>query len=207
VRLTRRAIVLALAAVVIVALAWPDAAERVGRGALLVLGAAFVADLVIELQRALPAEPTSPFAPPRERPLPPSLPKGLIDLQRDIRLMSIDGGGRRLPLSTRLQTTARAAAVERLLRHGLELPASDDRQRFAGDGDGDGLNDGRNGLHDDHTGRHDDDDTDDLDGHDRSAAEAEAAARALLGDGPYDFITGRAPTVDVDVLIDAVEAP
>jgi hypothetical protein len=197
VRLTRRATVVALAAVVIVALAWPDGAERVGRGALLVLGAAFVADLVIELQHALPTERTNPFTPPRDRPLPPSLPKGLIDLQRDIRLMSIDGGGRRLPLSTRLQTTARAAAVERLLRHGLELPARDDPQRyesagFTGDGgrfsgDADGL-DGADSRH-------------------RSVPEAEAAARALLGDGPYDFVTGREPTVDVDALIAAVEAP
>jgi hypothetical protein len=166
VRLTGRALVVAVGAVVVAAVAWPDGAERVGRGAIMLVGAAFVADLVGALQRALPGSSSTPFAPSRESPRPPPLPKGLVDLQRDIRVLSVDAGARRLPLSTRLRATARAGARARLRRHGLDFPSED---------------------------------ADD--------PEAEAAARALLGDAAYDFVTGVAPTVDVAELLAAVEGP
>ncbi len=131
-RLTKRAAAVALPAALVAALAWPEGTERVVRGALVLLGAAFVADLVTGLQQALPTESLSPFAPVRTRPQTPSLPKGLVDLQRDIQLLTIDAGARRLPLSTRLRSTARGAAQERLQRHGLAL-----READAGEGEPD----------------------------------------------------------------------
>ena len=166
-RLTRRALVVAVGAVLLAALAWPDGAERVGRGALVLVGAAFVADLVATLQRALPAMSSSPFAPKRQPTARPALPKGLIDLQRDIRMLAVEGGGRRLPPSSRLRTTARAGVQARLHRHGLELPSE------AADEDPD----------------------------------AEAAARAVVGEAAYDYIIGFTPTVDVAELLAAVEGP
>jgi hypothetical protein len=159
VKLTMRALVLALVAIVVAAIAWPDGAERVARTALLVVGGAFVTDLVLMLRRATPAERSSPFAPPARRRVAPSLPRGLVDLQREINLMAIDTGGRRLPLSTRLRATARAAAEVRLRREGVDL----------------------------------------------TDAAHEAAARGLLGDGPYEYVTGVAPTVLPAELLTAVE--
>ena len=125
------------------------------------VGAAFVTDLVLALRRAVPLETVSPFAPHRTPPPAPSLPKGLVDLHRELRLMTVDTGAMRLPLSTRLRATARAAAQTRLHRAGLDL-----------------------------------DDADDAD-----------ASRRLLGDGPYDYVTGAARTVAPDELLAAVEAP
>ena len=124
-RLTRRILLLALAAIAVAAAAWPDGAERVARVALLAVGAALVADLVTSLRRALPAEDVSPFAPPRYAPPPPWRPKGLIDLQREIRLMEVGRSGR-LPAANRLRRTARAAAAARLQTLGLDLDRAGD---------------------------------------------------------------------------------
>jgi hypothetical protein len=159
VRITRLASVVAIAGTVIAALAWPNDVERVARAALLIIGAALVTDLVLMLCRALPTEWSSPFAPPARRPEEPSLPKGLVDLQREIKLMAIDTGGRLLPLSTRLRVTARAAAEVRLRDAGLDL---------ADPGD-------------------------------------EHAARSILGDDPFEYVTGVASTVSPDALLAAVE--
>jgi hypothetical protein len=159
VTVTIRALVVAVIGTVVAALAWPDGAERVARTALLVVGAALVADLVLMLRRAVPTETSSPFSPPDRHRGEPSVPKGLLDLQREIKLMAIDTGGRRLPLSTRLRVTARSAAETRLRREGLDLNDPAD----------------------------------------------EEAARGILGDGPYDYVTGAAPTVSADELLAAVE--
>jgi hypothetical protein len=160
VRLTLRAAVAALAATLVAAVAWPEGAEKVGRAALLVVGAAFVTDLVLALRRAVPPERSSPFTPPPVTATPPSLPKGLVDLQREVRLLTVDANALRLPVSTRLRVTARAAAQARLHRAGLDL-----------------------------------DDPSDAD-----------AARHLLGEGPYDYVTGAARTVPPDELLIALEA-
>jgi hypothetical protein len=157
--ITRRASVVAIVGTVIAALAWSEEVERVVRAALLIVGAALVADLVLMLRRAMPTEGSSPFAPPARRREVPSLPKGLVDLQREIKLMAIDTGGRRLPLSTRLRVTARAAAEMRLRDVGLDLAEVGD----------------------------------------------EHAARGILGDGPFEYITDLAPTVAPDALLAAVE--
>ena len=157
--ITRRASVVAIVGTVIVALAWSDEVERVARAALLIVGAALVADLVLMLRRAMPTEGSSPFAPPARRREEPSLPKGLVDLQREIKLMAIDTGGRRVPLSRRLRVTARAAAEVRLRGAGLDLAD----------------------VRDEH------------------------AARGILGDGPFEYITDLAPTVAPDALLAAVE--
>ena len=157
--ITRRASVVAIVGTVIVALAWSDEVERVARAALLIVGAALVADLVLMLRRAMPTEGSSPFAPPARRREEPSLPKGLVDLQREIKLMAIDTGGRRVPLSRRLRVTARAAAEVRLRDAGLDLADVGD----------------------------------------------EHAARGILGDGPFEYITDLAPTVAPDALLAAVE--
>ena len=159
-RVTRRASVVAIAATVIAALAWPNDVEWVARAALLIVGAAFVTDLVLMLRRAMPTEWSSPFAPPALRPEEPSFPKGLVDLQREIKLMASDKGGRGLLLSTRLRVTARAAAEVRLRDAGLDLSDPGD----------------------------------------------EHAARGILGDGPFEYITDLAPTVAPDALLAAVES-
>jgi hypothetical protein len=161
VRLTLRAAAAALAASFLAAVAWPEGVERVGRAALVVVGAAFVTDLVLALRRAVPPERSSPFAPPPVATTPPSLPKGLLDLQREVRLLTVDANALRLPVSTRLRVTARAAAQTRLHRAGLDLDDPDDA----------------------------------------------AEARRLLGDGPYDYVTGAARTTPPDQLLDALEAP
>ena len=158
-RVTWQASVVAIAGTVIAALAWPEGFERTARGALLIVGAALVADLVLMLRRAMPTEGSSPFAPPARRREEPSLPNGLVDLQREIKLMAIDTGGRRFPLSTRLRVTARAAAEVRLRKAGLDLTDPDD----------------------------------------------EHAVRGILGDGPFEYITGLASTVAPDALLAAVE--
>jgi hypothetical protein len=161
VRLTLRAAVAALAASFFAAVVWPEGAERVGRAALVVVGAAFVTDLVLALRRAVPPERSSPFAPPSVSATPPSLPKGLVDLQREVRLLTVDANALRLPVSTRLRVTARAAAQTRLHRAGLDLDEPADA----------------------------------------------AAARALLGDGPDDYVTGAVRTTPPDELLAALEAP
>ena len=81
----------------------PDGAERVARVALLGRGAAVVADLVLRWQRSYPTEATAPFAPAVRRPVRPWGPQGLTDLQRDLRLIAIPAGDRRLPRSIRLR--------------------------------------------------------------------------------------------------------
>ena len=158
-RVTRRASVVAIAGTLIAVLAWPNDVERVARVALLIVGAALVADLVLMLRQAMPTEGSSPFAPPGRRREEPSLPKGLVDLQREIELMATDTGGRRFPLSTRLRVTARAAAEVRLRDAGLDLTDPGD----------------------------------------------EHAARGILGDGPFEYITDLARTIAPDALLAAVE--
>ena len=70
-RLTRRALVIAVLVTVGTAVIWPDGAERVARIALLGVGAAVVADLVLRWQRSYPTEATAPFAPAVRRPVRP----------------------------------------------------------------------------------------------------------------------------------------
>ena len=125
-RLTRRALVIAVLVTVGTAVIWPDGAERVARIALLGVGAAVVADLVLRWQRSYPTEATAPFAPAVRRPVRPWRPHGLTDLQRDLRLMAIAAGERRLPRSTRLRDTCRAAAQERLDPLDLDLDRAED---------------------------------------------------------------------------------
>jgi hypothetical protein len=55
----------------------------------------------------------------------------LTDLHRDLRLMSIPAGERRLPRSTRLRDTCRAAAQERLDALELDLDRPDDAPAIA----------------------------------------------------------------------------
>ena len=131
-RLTRRALVVAVLITIGTAIVWPDGAERVARIALLAVGAAVVADLVVRWQRAYPTEATAPFAPALQRPIRPWRPQGLTDLQRDLRLMAIPAGDRRLPRSTRLRDTCRAAAQERLDALDLDLDRPDDAPAIAG---------------------------------------------------------------------------
>jgi len=131
VRLTRRALVLAVLVTVGTAVIWPDGAERVARIALLAVGAAVVADLVMRWQRSYPTEVTAPFAPAVRRPVRPWRPQGLTDLQRDLRLMVIPAGERRLPRSTRLRDTCRAAAQERLDPLDLDLDRPGDAPAIA----------------------------------------------------------------------------
>jgi len=129
--LTRRALVVAVLVTVGTAVIWPDGAERVARVALLGVGAAVVADLVLRWQRSFPTEATAPFAPAQLRPIRPWRPQGLTDLHRDLRLMSIPAGERRLPRSTRLRDTCRAAAQERLDALELDLDRPDDAPAIA----------------------------------------------------------------------------
>jgi hypothetical protein len=131
VRLTRRALVVAVLVTVGTAVIWPDGAERVARVALLAVGAAVVADLVLRWQRSYPTEATAPFAPALRRPIRPWRPQGLTDLQRDLRLMAIPAGERRLPRSTRLRDTCRAAAQERLDPLDLDLDRAEDAPAIA----------------------------------------------------------------------------
>jgi hypothetical protein len=176
VHLTPRATGLALIAVVVTAIAWPDGAERVVRGGLIAIGAAFVADLVAIVAKAFPTETASPFTPLHTRPALPAVPRGLVDLQREIRVVGLENG-RRLPVSTRLRTTAAAAAEERLHRHGLTLPAPGPQPAQPAEPD------------------------------DLSRLDAERAALALLGRPAYEFVTGKSATVDVRALLDAVDGP
>ena len=131
-RLTRRALVVAVLVTVGTAVIWPEGAERVARVALLAVGAAVVADLVLRWQRSYPTEATAPFAPALQRPIRPWRPQGLTDLQRDLRLMAIPAGERRLPRSTRLRGTCRAAAQERLDAVDLDLDHPDDAAAIDG---------------------------------------------------------------------------
>jgi hypothetical protein len=131
VRLTRRALVLAVLVTVGTAGIWPDGAERVARVGLLAVGAAVVADLVLRWQRSYPTEATAPFAPAVKRLVRPWRPQGLTDLQRDLRLMAIPAGDRRLPRSTRLRDTCRAAAQERLTPLHLDLERPEDAPAIA----------------------------------------------------------------------------
>jgi len=131
VRLTRRALILAVLVTIGTAIIWPDGAERVARVALLGVGAAVVADLVLRWQRSYPTEGIAPFAPARQRPVRPWRPHGLTDLQRDLRLMAIPAGDRRLPRSTRLRDTCRAAAQERLDPLDLDLDRPEDAPAIA----------------------------------------------------------------------------
>ena len=130
-RLTRRALVVAVLVTVGTAVVWPESAERVARIALLAVGAAVVADLVLRWQRSYPTEATAPFAPALRRPIRPWRPQGLTDLQRDLRLMAIPAGDRRLPRSTRLRDTCRAAAQDRLDPLDLDLHRADDAPAIA----------------------------------------------------------------------------
>jgi hypothetical protein len=131
VRLTRRALVAAVLVTIGTAIIWPDGAERVARVALLGVGAAVIADLVLRWQRGYPTEATAPFAPALQRPIRPWRPHGLTDLQRDLRLMAIPAGDRRLPRSTRLRDTCRAAAQERLDPLDLDLDRPEDAPAIA----------------------------------------------------------------------------
>jgi hypothetical protein len=131
VRLTRRALVVAVLVTIGTAVVWPDGAERVARVALLAVGAAVVADLVLRWQRSYPTEMSAPFAPAVQRPVRPWRPQGLTDLQRDLRLMAIPAGERRLPRSTRLRDTCRAAAQERLDPLDLDLERPEDAPAIA----------------------------------------------------------------------------
>ena len=130
-RLTRRALVAAVLVNVGTAVICPDGAERVARVALLGVGAAIVADLVLRWQRSYPTEGTAPFAPARQRPIRLWRPQGLTDLERDLRLMAIPAGERRLPSSTRLRDTCRAAAQERLDPLDLDLDRPEDAPAIA----------------------------------------------------------------------------
>lgn len=123
-RLTRWALAGAVVATLGAAVVWPDGVERIGRFAILAVGAAIVGDLGFAVRRRLPVETRSPFAPPPRRVPPPWRPSGLTELQRDLRLMTVAGAGRGLSLSTRLRRTCRAAAQERLrpLRLDLDRP-------------------------------------------------------------------------------------
>jgi hypothetical protein len=131
VRLTGRALVVAVLVTVGTAVIWPDGAERVARVALLAVGAAVVSDLVLRWQRSYPTEATAPFAPAVRRPVRPWQPKGLTDLQRELRLMAIPVGDRHLPRSTRLRDTCRAAAQERLDPLDLDLDHAEDAPAIA----------------------------------------------------------------------------
>ena len=50
-----------------------------------------------------------------------TVPKGLVDLQRELHFLADDPAAGWLPRSTRLSITARAAAQTRLHRAGLDL--------------------------------------------------------------------------------------
>jgi hypothetical protein len=131
VRVTARVLVSAVLVTVATAIVWPQEAERVARVALLAVGAALVADLVGRWQRSYPRPGLSPFAPAAKQDVQPWRPQGLTDLQRDLRMMSIPGAGRRLPLSTRLRDTCRAAAQERLDALELDLDRPEDVDAIA----------------------------------------------------------------------------
>ena len=157
-RLTQRVLLAAIVVTLVAAVTWPTGAERVGRGAVLAVGAALVADLLRSVWRAFPIG-GNPFAPARRVGGPPWRPHGLAELQRDLRLMSVAARDRPSSLSTRLRVTCQFAAQRQLRSRGLDLDRAEDRD----------------------------------------------AARALLGDGPYDFIVGDAPAASVDELLAALE--
>jgi hypothetical protein len=126
-RSTRWALVGAVVATLGAAVVWPDGLERVGRIAILAVGAALVGDLALAVRRTFPTEASSPLAPSPRRVPPPWRPSGLTELQRDLRLMTVTGAGRGLSLSTRLRRTCHAAAQERLRPMHLDLDRPGDR--------------------------------------------------------------------------------
>jgi hypothetical protein len=159
VRLTRRVVLVAVAVLLVSAAVWPEGVERVARGALLAIGAAAIVDLVLALTRALPTSPDDPFAPERLRAAPPWVPRGMVDLDRELRFMAAPRAERRLPLAARVRETSRAAAERRLRAMGIDLEREADA----------------------------------------------AAARAVLGDAPYEFVVGLAPAAPVDELLAAID--
>jgi len=161
VKLTIRVLAVALVAIAASAVVWPDSGEAVIRTSVLAAGAAFVADLVLFVVRALPASTRSPFAPPRLTEAPAWCPQGMTELGRDLALLSVPGDGRRLPLASRLRTAGRAGAQARLAPLGLDLDRPEDA----------------------------------------------AAVVAVLGSGPYAFLTGSARIVDPEELVAAVASP
>jgi len=132
VRLTLRVLVVAVVGTIATAVVWPDGAERVARVAFLAVGAAIVTDLVLRWQRSYPSAASAPFAPALRQEVQPWRPQGLTDLQRDLRLMEIPDTGRRLPRTTRLRDTCRAAAQERLDEADLDLDRPADRPAIDG---------------------------------------------------------------------------
>jgi hypothetical protein len=127
VRVTLRVLVVAVVGTIATAVVWPEGAERVARVAFLAVGAAIVTDLVLRWQQSYASSASAPFAPALRREVQPWRPQGLTDLQRDLRLMAIPNAGRRLPRTTRLRDTCRAAAQERLDELDLDLDRPDDR--------------------------------------------------------------------------------
>jgi len=130
-RSTRWALLGAVVATLGAAVVWPEGLERVGRIAILAVGATLIGDLTLAVRRNFPTEGSSPFAPSPRRASPPWRPSGLTDLERDLRLMAVPGAGRSLTLSTRLRRTCHAAAQERLrpLRLDLDRPGDRDAAR------------------------------------------------------------------------------
>ena len=131
-RLTRRALVVAVLITIGTAIVWPDGAERVARIALLASAPPSSPTWWCRWQRPYPTEATAPFAPALQRPIRPWRPQGLTDLERDLRLMAIPAADRRLPRSTRLRDTCRAAAQERLDALDLDLDRPGDAPAIAG---------------------------------------------------------------------------
>ncbi|HEY8094231.1 MAG TPA: hypothetical protein VID93_10620 [Acidimicrobiales bacterium] len=126
-RSTRWALLGAVVATLGAAVVWPEGVERVGRIAILAVGAGLVVDLTLAVRHSLPSEINAPFAPPPRRSPPPWRPSGLTELQRDLRLMAVTGAGRSLSASTRLRRTCHAAAQERLRPRRLDLDRPGDR--------------------------------------------------------------------------------
>jgi hypothetical protein len=126
VRLSRAVLPVALVVAPLIALGAPGQAERALRIALLAAVGAAVVDLLRGLAAHLPPDSSSPFAPPRRRPEAPVLPTGLVELERDVRLATMQTLPDRTVRLERLRAVAAAAARRRLARQGLDLDAADD---------------------------------------------------------------------------------
>jgi hypothetical protein len=130
-RVSRFVLPLALLGAPLAAVAAPAAAERVLRGALVVVAAALVADLVAAMARVLPPDLGGELRPSRPRAQQPPLPAGLVELDRDVRLLSMERLSRGRPRPTRLRAVAADTARSRMARRGLDLddPADLERSR------------------------------------------------------------------------------